>query len=381
MIEAYQGAIMFLVAFVVTFLMVPVSKKIAVVIGAIDYPGNRRMNTEPIPRCGGIALYSGLVAACFVMYLGIRFFGWEAVDLYVLKEVNYILLFVGVTAMFTVGLVDDITQLTPRVKLIGQIASAIIVVAAGISITTVRTVVGDAFVDLGWIDYPLTVIYLVAFVNIINLIDGLDGLAAGIVAIISLSLLYMVLMRGSFTFAMLCIAIIAVCLAFLRYNFPPASIFMGDSGSHLLGLVVGIVAISGIVRAQNLLVLLVPVIIAGVPVLDTLSAIIRRLRGHKPVQESDMDHIHHRLLKAGLGPRRSVFVLYLCSALLALVGVLISTLTGPAQWVILISLAVILFIVIWRFGLFKPVLKHYYDNKGRRGPRQNPKEKSKNDRA
>ena len=373
MIEIYQGIIVFAVAFVVTLLMVPASKAIATKIGAIDYPGNRRMNTVPIPRCGGIALYLGLLAACFTMYLGIRFFGWDATDLYVMKDVNYLVLFLGVTAMFSVGLVDDITQLSPAIKLSGQVIAAVIVVIAGVSISTVRSIADGEMVTLGWLDYPLTVIYLVAFVNIINLIDGIDGLAAGIVAIIAVSLLYLVFTRGSFTLTTLCIALGAVCFAFLFYNFPPASVFMGDSGSHLLGLVVGIVAISGIVRAQSLVVLLVPVIIAGVPVLDTLSAIIRRMRGSQPVREGDTNHIHHRLLKAGLGPRKAVVVLYLCSAALALIGIMLSESSDVVQWIILMVLAIVIFFVIWKFGLFKPVLKHYYDNKGRRGSRQTSK--------
>lgn len=376
MIGIYQGAIVFFVAFLVTYLMVPVSKKIAVVIGAIDYPGDRRMNDKPIPRCGGIALYLGILSACFVMYLGVRFFGWEAVDLYVLKDINYLLLMIGVTVMFTVGLIDDITQLSPPVKLLGQIASAIIVVLAGISIGTVRSIIDGAYVDLGWFDYVLTVVYLVAFVNIINLIDGLDGLAAGIVAISSASLLYLVAMRGSFTLTMICIAVIAICLAFLRFNFAPASVFMGDSGALMLGLILGIISISGIVRTQSLVVLLVPIVIAGIPVLDTLSAIIRRLRGHKAVQESDMDHIHHRLMKAGFGQRKSVLILYACSACLAFVGILLVGVSGPVRWLILVALAVVVFCIIWKFGLFKPVLKHYYDNKGRRGPRQSPSDET-----
>ena len=226
--EWYQAVIVFAVAFAVAYCMVPVSKKIAFRIGAIDYPGYRRMNREPIPRCGGIALYVGLIAACFTMFLGVRFFDWDLHDLYILSDVNYIVLFVGVTTMFTVGLVDDITQLSPGVKLAGQIVAATVVTLSGITIGAVRTLVVGDYLSLGWIDYPLTVLYLVVFVNITNLIDGLDGLASGLVAIVAGGLLYLVLMRGSFTLVLVCLALIAVCLAFLRYNFFPASVFMGD---------------------------------------------------------------------------------------------------------------------------------------------------------
>lgn len=367
--EWYQAVIVFAVAFAVAYCMVPVSKKIAFRIGAIDYPGYCRMNREPIPRCGGIALYVGLIAACFTMFLGVRFFDWDLHDLYILSDVNYIVLFIGVTTMFTVGLVDDITQLSPGVKLAGQIVAATVVTLSGITIGAVRTLVVGDYLSLGWIDYPLTVLYLVVFVNITNLIDGLDGLASGLVAIVAGGLLYLVLMRGSFTLVLVCLALIAVCLAFLRYNFFPASVFMGDSGSLLLGLVVGIVSVVGVVRTQSFVVMLVPLIIAGVPVLDTVSAIVRRKRLHQPVKDADLGHIHHRLMRAGLSQKRSVAVLWLCSAALVLVGCLMGSFSGPVRWMVCIVLAVVLFFVIWKFGLFKPVLKHHYDNRGKRGPR------------
>ncbi len=356
-------------AFIVTYLMVPVSKKIAVAIGAIDYPSNRRLNTDPVPRCGGIALYVGLVAGCLTVIIAERFFGWELVDLYVLQDINFILLFIGITLMFAVGLVDDIIQMSALPKLIGQIVAATVVALAGITIGTVRSMVDGDYVDLAWIDFPLTVLYLVVFVNITNLIDGLDGLATGIITIVAISLLYLVLKRGSATLALACIALIAVCLAFLRFNFFPASVFMGDSGSLLLGLMVGIISITGVVRTQSFVVMLVPLVIAGIPLLDTVSAIIRRSRGHKPVGQADMGHIHHRLLRAGLGQRRAVAVLWICSAALALVGCMLGSFSGPVRWAIFFGLAVVIFFIIWKFGLFKPVLRHYYDNKGKHGPR------------
>ncbi len=367
--EWYQAAIVFGVAFAVAYCMVPVSKKIAVKLGAIDYPTSRRVNHDPVPRCGGIALYAGLVAACFTVFLGVRFFGWELHDLYTLEGVNYIMLYLGITIMFTVGLVDDITQLSPPVKMAGQIAAAAVVTLSGITIGVVRTAVMGDYLSLGWIDYPLTVLYLVVFVNITNLIDGLDGLASGLVAIVTASLMYLVWLRGSFTLVLVCLALIAVCLAFLRFNFFPASVFMGDSGSHLLGLMVGIISVVGVVRTQSFVIMLVPLIIAGVPVLDTLSAIVRRKRVHQPVDHADLGHIHHRLMRAGLSQKRSVAVLWLCTAALAVAGCVMSSFSGLVRWTVFVVLAVVVFFVIWKFGLFKPVLRHHYANKGRRGPR------------
>ena len=367
--EWYQGAIVFAVAFIVTYLMVSVSKLIAWRLGAIDYPSNRRVNRAPIPRCGGIALYVGLVAACFTIFIGVRFGGWEFHDLYVLGNVNYLVLYIGVTSMFTVGLVDDITQLSPGVKLLGQIVAALVVVLSGVTIGGVRALISSEYIALGWIDYPLTIAYLVIFVNITNLIDGLDGLASGLVAIVACSLLYLVLIRGSVTLALACIALIAVCLAFLRFNFFPASVFMGDSGSLLLGLVLGIISVAGVVRTQGFVAMLVPLVIAGVPVIDTASAVIRRLRGHQPVDQADMGHVHHRLMRAGLSQKRSVAVLWLCSAALAIMGCLMVGVSGPVRWALFFILGAIVFFVIWKFGLFKPVLRHHYDNRGKTGPR------------
>lgn len=367
--EVFQASIIFVVVFIVTFAMVPVSKRIAVKIGAIDYPSNRRVNIEPVPRCGGIALYTGILAGFVVILLGGRFFQWDISSLYLIPGINYPLLFMGVTFMFAVGLVDDITQLSAPFKLFGQIGAAIIVVTAGVSISTLQFISESIPIGLGWFDYPLTVLYLVIFVNVINLVDGLDGLAAGIVAIVSLSLLVLVIQRGNLSLAMVCVILIAVCAAFLRFNFFPASIFMGDSGSLLLGLSVGIISITGIIRTQSLVALLVPLVISGIPIIDMVSTIIRRMRGKKPVQESDLEHIHHRLLRAGMSQRRSVLLLYLCSGILAVSGVIIGYFSGVVRWIVFVALAIVVFAIIWRAGLFKPVLKHHYENRGKRGPR------------
>ena len=372
-----QLCIVFIVAFVVTFATVPLSKRIATALGAIDYPSNRRVNSEPVPRCGGIALYLGLCAAAFTVFLGTRFFGWEFDDFYRLVDMNYPLLFIGITLMFAVGLVDDITQIRPITKFSGQIIASIIVVAAGVSINAVRTVIDGDYINLGIFDGPISVLYLVVFANITNLIDGLDGLASGLVAIVSAALLYLVVMRGSMMLAFTCVAMIAVCLAFLRYNFFPASIFMGDSGSLLLGLLLGIVSVEGVVRTQSFIVMLVPLAIAGVPVLDTLSAIVRRLRGHESIGHADLEHVHHRLLKAGLSQKRSVAVLWLCTAVLAVAGCAISGTSGYFRWGVFAVLAIVVLLVIWRFGLFKPALKHHYDNQGKIGPRKPREEEGK----
>ena len=371
MIGFEQGLIVFAVAAVVTYAMVPVSKRIAYKLGAIDYPGNRRINTEPIPRCGGIALYCGFLAGCFTVYLGNVFFGWGADDLFAMQEIDYRLLFVGMTCMFCVGLVDDIVQIAPLPKFGGQVVAALIVVASGVSIGAVR-LLGNDYLEFNWIDIPLTVLYLVVFVNVINLIDGLDGLAAGIVAIAGIGLFLLTAFRGSTFLALGCLSLVAACVAFLRFNFHPATIFMGDSGALLLGLILGVISVTGVVRTQSFVVMLVPFVIAGVPVLDTLSAIVRRKHEHHSIGEADLGHIHHRMVRFGMSQRTAVVVLYALTA--ALVGIACFLIGAPVrvQALVFAILFVVGLIAVWSLGLAHPVLRHHYEGRGKRGPRVPP---------
>lgn len=372
----WQALIVFAVAFAVTYIMVPVSKRLANLMGAIDYPGERRVNEEEVPRAGGIALYCGFLAGYLTAMLGMNFFGWEIENLYQLGNIDYVLLFLGLSIAFMVGLIDDVQPLSPRSKFAGQIVSALFICLSGVTIGVIRWVITGEYVDLGWANIPLSVLYIVIFMNVINLIDGLDGLAAGIVAIIACGLLYLVLDRGNYTLAMFCIALIGVCLAFLRFNFHPASVFMGDSGSLFLGAVLGVISITGVARTQGLVVSLVPLVIAGIPIVDTASAIIRRLRTGHRIGEADMEHVHHRLLGAGYSQQRSVLILYVFSAVMAVMGCFFKVSSGVVRWSIFAALSVLVFIIIWRMRLFDPVLDHYYRRRDKKEPRRISKGKS-----
>ena len=369
MYDLLHSAIALAVAFAVTYLMVPVSKRIALRIGAIDYPSNRRINTVPVPRCGGIALYCGFMAAFGIVSLLAHTYGHSMLDFIMEREVNGYVLVGAITLMFAIGLVDDIRQLHPKMKFVWQVLACCVVYVSGISIDVVVDPFSGDLVPLGWLDAPLTVLYLLVFVNVTNLIDGLDGLAAGLVAIVSLCLFILVAGSGTFTVSAMCLALIGSCLAFLRFNFYPATVFMGDSGSLFLGLIVGIVSIMGVARTASLVLMLVPLVIAGVPVIDTASAIIRRTKEHKRIDEADMGHVHHRLLNLGYGQRKSVLILYACSGVLGAVGVAVGKLEGPSRFVVLGVMAVAVAVAIWKLGLFKPVLQHYYDNRNQTGPR------------
>ena len=226
--------------------------------------------------------------------------------------------YLSFVAIFTVGLIDDIVGLKALPKFTGQLIAAAVAVAAGLRIEYLGNPFGGGLIELGVLGIPITLIYFAAFTNIINLIDGLDGLAAGITAIAAATLLLMAVQGNQFTAAAIAAALVGVCLGFLRYNFYPASIFMGDSGSNFLGFALAAISLLGVMKTVAAIALVVPLLIVGVPVFDTASAIIRRRRHGRPIQEPDAGHIHHRLLGRGFDQRQTVIIIYIWSIALSI---------------------------------------------------------------
>lgn len=294
-----------LLAFVVTYLCVPLARRLALRLDAVDYPSARRVNKRPTPRMGGIAMAAGIAAALIVEVAGEYFFGWAGFYIHGTdRAVNHAGVMCGLLTIVCVGAMDDVYSLKPSVKFAGQILGATIIAASGLLLSSIANPLGAGFIQFGWWSYPLTVLYLVCFMNVINLIDGLDGLAAGIAAIASFFLFLIAFGRGLEETAMLSIILLGATLAFLRYNFAPASIFMGDSGSLLLGAMIGVISLMGVMRSPTVIVLAVPLVIAAIPIADTAAAIIRRLYHHQPIQQADRKHLHHMLLRKGYGVRK-----------------------------------------------------------------------------
>ncbi len=379
--ELYWLALITLIALVGTALATPLSIKLAWRIGAIDYPDGRRVNTKPTPRLGGLAVFVGIVLSLgFIAIL--NWINPEILNLYGLNtNINYLGVAVAVTVVFAVGFLDDVYQIGPYIKLLGQIAAAIIACASGVLFTHFLNPLGSGTVSIGFMAYPVTIFYLVAFASIINLIDGLDGLASGIVAICAATLFVLSFSRGNMDAAIVALAIAGACGGFLFFNFYPAKVFLGDSGSLVLGFSLGLVSLFGVVRATALIALLIPVIIAGIPVIDTFSAIVRRLRSKTPVFGADKAHVHHRFINLGFSQRTTVLIIYGLSIALSVLAILITQDRSYMRLVYAALLIVVVGILIWRLGLLSTILTHHYERRTKRTKLAHPQDEQKDEQS
>lgn len=354
--------VVFLVALVVTLLTTPLARKIAIRLDAVDYPNARRVNKEPIPRMGGIAVLLALIAAMAAQALGSRLFGWASfVDTRALAQLNYFMLALAFFIAFGTGFIDDLFDLSPKQKLVGQTLASVVAAAGGLVIGDVVHPVGPGELTLGWIAYPVTVVYLVSFLNIVNLIDGLDGLATGITGISAFTMFVHSILAGRVDAALLSCALAGACMGFLRYNFHPASIFLGDCGSHLLGFTLGTISLLAVRRVAAITTLVVPLVIAGIPILDTLSAVIRRRRAHVSMGTADRGHIHHRLIAAGFGQTQAVLLVYAWTAFLCAGSILMTQVNAWLRAILLFILVGVSFLFAMRLHLFDPVIRHHFD--------------------
>lgn len=375
-----EYGVLFAVAAVVTIALTPLARKIAIKLDAIDYPSARRVNMLPIPRMGGVAIFGGILAALAVAGFGVYAFGW--VDPFIDYngiEVNYWGVLLGTVLIFLVGAVDDVVDLNPKAKMLGQIVAACVVAGSGLLFSSIHNPFGEGYIEFGWVAYPLTVFYLVAFANVINLIDGLDGLAAGITGISAITILLFAVLTGRFDAALFSVILVGVCAGFLKSNFFPASIFMGDSGALLLGFSLGVISLFAVARSALFVSLLVPILAAGVPILDTFFAIVRRKREHRPIDEADKGHIHHRLMRAGFSQRATVLIMWAWTALLAACGVIITWADNLVRIpIFLIACAVTAYAIV-KLRLLGDALSHHF-NPRRKPELREPQEPTKQDR-
>ncbi len=371
-----EYAVLFAVAALVTIALTPLARKIAIKFDAIDYPSARRVNMLPIPRMGGIAIFGGIIAAIVVAVAGVHLLNWE--DPFVPipdMDVNYWGVLVGVVVIFLVGAIDDVIDMNAKVKLLGQVVAACIVAASGVLLSSIHNPIGSGFIDFGILAYPITVFYLVAFANVINLIDGLDGLASGITGISAITILVFAVLTSRPDAALFSVVLIGTCVGFLKSNFYPAKIFMGDSGALLLGFSLGLISLFAVARSALFVSLLVPILAAGVPILDTFFAIVRRKREHRPIDEADKGHIHHRLMKAGFSQRATVLIMWGWTALLSVCAVVVTRADNLVRIPVVIVVCAITAYAIVKLHLLGDALSHHFNPRRKPQRDKEPKEK------
>ena len=346
----------FTIALVVTFVVTPLVRRFAIRRGLVDRPGGRKVHERPIPRLGGVAIFAGVAIAIGLQIAGELRFGWGGTLVSGGSiELRTLGVLLGMTIIFLVGLWDDLANLSPGAKLAGQILAAGVVVASGLRIEYLGDPLGGGLIGLGLVSSPITMLYIVGFTNVINLIDGLDGLAAGVSAIAATSLLVLAAQGNRLDAAALAAVVIGACIAFLRYNYNPASIFMGDSGALFLGFTLATISLMGVMKSTATIALAVPLLIIGVPIFDTASAIIRRLLHQRPIQEADKGHIHHRLLGRGFNQRQTVLIIYVWCIALAVGGYAVRWAAGPIKVFAVVALFAITGIMTYWLGLFDAV--------------------------
>lgn len=366
----------FILSGVTSYVLTPILREFALRHGVVDAPTQaRKVHAVPIPRIGGVAI----AVAFFVPVLALVAWDNKISAAYYSQAGPVIGLLVGSFAMVALGLVDDVRGLAARHKFVFQVLVATLVYALGYRIDTIANPFG-AGIDLGLLSYPATVFWIVGITNAINLIDGLDGLASGISLFTVLTLFILAVINDNPVAGLATIAMAGALVGFLRYNFNPASIFMGDSGSLFVGFVLAITGISGTMKSSTVVSLLIPILALGLPIMDTTLAIVRRFIGGRPIFSADREHIHHKLLDRGLSHRQVVLVLYAGGVFLGLGALALMYANGPEAAMILgaFGLAIVVFsrvlgLMSWesmaqamRYGLLRQQrLRGYLEEFGR----------------
>ena len=321
-------AIAFLLAFIVSFMATPYTMKVAEKIGAVDIPKDkRRMHKKAMPKFGGPAVIIGFLVS--VIYLLIVMSTEHTIDLFGPEQYGKKLLgmFLGIVVISITCIVDDIKTIKPITKLIGQVLAAIIVVVFGIRIDEFTLPFIQSQEIEGFLSMLITVLWIVGVTNAINLIDGLDGLSSGISVISSISLLVIFVLNGSpFIAIVLITALAGALVGFLPFNFAPAKTFIGDTGSNFLGFSLSIISILGVAKTYTAAVIVLPLIVLGLPIFDTLWAIIRRLikgKSIKAIFKADKGHLHHRIVAKGFSQKQAVLILYGISATFGIFAVIL----------------------------------------------------------
>lgn len=306
----------FIIAFIFTFATTPIVRRFAYIIGAVDIPKDkRRVHKKPTPRIGGLAIIFGFMVSvmCFNN-------DWSNGTISVL---------IGAAILAILGIVDDCKELDAKLKFVVQIVAALVVVFYGdirISVFSNPNVFSEQpwIILPNWLSAVVTVIWIVFITNAVNFIDGLDGLAAGVSAIMSMSMVFIAISYHEYSIAVMGLALMGSCFGFLPFNFNPAKIFMGDTGSTFLGYMLAVLSIKGMFKSYAVISFAVPLLMLGLPLFDALFAMIRRMLSGKSPMVADRGHLHHRLYDMGFTQKQTVFILYAISGVLGITAILLA---------------------------------------------------------
>lgn len=331
-------------ALLLSLLLTPWVRRLAIKINAIDKPNERKVHRGLIPRMGGLAVYLSFALAVLLLHpISMPVAG----------------LLMGGLLIVLLGIIDDVKGLPAKVKLAGQIIAALAVVPFGIQVDFITNPLTGGIMHLGLLAVPLTVFWIISVTNAVNLIDGLDGLAGGTSMIAALTIAAVAWKQGliyggsstHFEVAVLAVVLAAAILGFLRYNFYPAKIFLGDTGSMFLGYCLAVLAVMGLTKSAAAISVFIPIVILGIPLLDTFFAIIRRCYKQQPIFQPDKEHLHHRLMAIGLSHRQTVLVIYGISALLGGSAFLLNIITTDRAVLLLAGLSTLIILGANRIGV------------------------------
>ncbi|MCL2166936.1 MAG: undecaprenyl/decaprenyl-phosphate alpha-N-acetylglucosaminyl 1-phosphate transferase [Clostridiales bacterium] len=319
-----------LMAIAITAALSPLIRRLSIRMGVVDRPDHRKIHQEAMPLMGGLAIFCGF---------------WAPV-LFTQTLTKELLAFgIGSLLILISGIWDDSRDIRPWLKIVFQFAAALIVVLYGnIRISFLTSLFDARPMNLGWFAFPLTITWIIGLTNAVNLVDGLDGLAAGVSGIAAITIGVIAYMEGFQTAGVLALVLGASAMTFLIFNFHPAKVFMGDTGALFLGYSLAVLSIMGLTKMATTVSLFMPILVLGVPIFDTLLAIVRRLINKTPIFAPDKDHLHHRLLAMGLSHKKAVLTVYGVCVFLGLSAVGISLLpTGQAMMAMFLVTLVVLY--------------------------------------
>jgi UDP-GlcNAc:undecaprenyl-phosphate/decaprenyl-phosphate GlcNAc-1-phosphate transferase len=308
-----------LISLTTVFALTPLVLKLAVYMNWTDRPGEKRkIHKTATPNVGGLAIFAGFIVGLTYFYFVQGLISIHYASFY---EFPSLLIIAGAAGMVALGFYDDLYRIGFRKKFLFQIIGAVIAFWGGIQITEIVNPVTGNLIDLGAMSLPVTVFIMLGVINAVNLLDGLDGLAGGVVVIVLLTLSLTYVSLGNYALFPIVVVVAGSLIGFLRYNFYPASIFMGDTGSMFLGYIVACYAVVGIGSATTATSTLIPFIAIGLPIMDTAMSMVRRLLSRKSMFHADSDHIHHRVIsQLRISSRGAVMVLYTASVVFGIIA-------------------------------------------------------------